>query len=192
MKFKKLFSVTFLICLIFSIGFVSVGCTASADKYKPVYKYTNESGKEIYEWPAGGETGMIDVPGGKVNYRAYGMDKKGTPLICVHGGPGGNYSCFYKQLPIAEDRPIIMYDQLGCPLSEIDVSYDTVEKVKSLYTIDRYTDELDAVIKYFNLNEYILYGTSWGCMLSLEYVGKYHPAGLKGMVFSGPFLDVDL
>ena len=25
----------------------------------------------------------------------------------------------------------------------------------------------------------------------MEYVAKYHPAGLKGMVFGGPFLDVD-
>ena len=28
-------------------------------------------------------------------------------------------------------------------------------------------------------------------MLNMEYVAKYHPAGLKGMVFGGPFLDVD-
>ena len=103
---------------------------------------------------------MIDVPGGKVNYRVYGKDKKGTPMVFVHGGPGGNYSCFYKQISIAEDRPVIMYDQLGCPLSEVDPSYDTAEKLKTLYTIDRYTDELDAVIKHFELNEFILYGTS--------------------------------
>ena len=102
---------------------------------------------------------MIDVPGGKVNYRVYGKDKKGTPLVCVHGGPGGNYSCFYKQISIAEDRPVIMYDQLGCPLSEVDESvYDTADKVKSLYTIDRYTDELDCVIKYFELKDFILFG----------------------------------
>lgn len=28
-------------------------------------------------------------------------------------------------------------------------------------------------------------------MLNLEYVAKYQPGGLKGMVFGGPFLDVD-
>lgn len=28
-------------------------------------------------------------------------------------------------------------------------------------------------------------------MLSMEYVAKYQPAGLKAMVFGGPFLDVD-
>lgn len=28
-------------------------------------------------------------------------------------------------------------------------------------------------------------------MLNLEYVAKYKPAGLKGMVFGGPFLSVD-
>ena len=159
-KFKKLLSVVFSICLAFSIGFASTGCASSADKYKTIFKYTDDSGKDIYEWPAGGETGMIDVPGGKVNYRVYGKEKKGTPMIFVHGGPGGNYSCFYKQISIAEDRPVIMYDQLGCPLSEVDPSYDTSEKVKSLYTLDRYTEELDTVIKYFELNEFILYGTS--------------------------------
>ena len=161
MNAKKALSVVFSLCLIFSIVFVSAGCTASADKYKPVYKYTDDTGKEIYDWPAGGETGMIDVPGGKVAYRVYGKDKQGTPLVCVHGGPGGNYSKFYKQISLAEERPVILYDQLGCPLSEVDESvYDSPEKVKSLYTIDRYTDELDCVIKYFKLNDFILYGTS--------------------------------
>lgn len=103
---------------------------------------------------------MIDVPGGKVQYRVYGKEKNGTPLVCVHGGPGGNYTCFYKELPLAEDRPVIMYDQLGCPLSEVDPTYTTADQVKSLYTIDRYCDELDAVINYFELNDFILFGTS--------------------------------
>ena len=159
-KFLRIFTTVFCACLVASLCVVGAGCSSSVDKYKPVYKYTNEAGKDIYDWPAGSETGMIDVPGGKVNYRVYGKGKKGTPLVCVHGGPGGNYTCFYKELPLAEDRPVIMYDQLGCPLSEIDESFQTADQVKNLYTIDRYCDELESVINYFELKEYILFGTS--------------------------------
>lgn len=161
MKLKRILSTLLCVCLVASFCVVGVGCSSSVDKYKPVKKSTNEAGKDIYEWPSGSETGMIDVPGGKVAYRVYGKDKKGTPLVCVHGGPGGNYSNFYKQISLAEDRPVILYDQLGCPLSEVDESvYNTPDKVKSLYTIDRYTEELDCVIKYFELENFILYGTS--------------------------------
>lgn len=160
MKFKKALAALLCACLISTFCVVGVGCSASADKYKPVQKATTEEGKQVYDWPSGSETGMIDVPGGKVQYRVYGKDKKGTPLVCVHGGPGGNYSAFYKQIYLAEDRPVIMYDQLGCPFSEIDEAYQTADQVKSLYTIDRYCDELDSVINYFELDNFVLFGTS--------------------------------
>jgi proline iminopeptidase len=34
------------------------------------------------------EEGYIDVPGGKVWYRAVGDNADATPLLCLHGGPG--------------------------------------------------------------------------------------------------------
>jgi pimeloyl-ACP methyl ester carboxylesterase len=33
------------------------------------------------------EEGYVDVPGGKVWYRAVGDDAEATPLLCLHGGP---------------------------------------------------------------------------------------------------------
>lgn len=188
---KKIFKSSLAVTLILFITLFSFGCTNITDKYKPVYKYTNEQGKEIYDWPEGAEAGMINVIGGKVNYRLYGKDKKATPLICVHGGPGGSMNCFYKQLSLAEERPVLIYNQLGSAGTEINDEYQNPEKVKTLYTIDRFVDELNTVINHFNFNNFVLYGTSWGCMLSLEYVGKYQPAGLKGIIFGGPFLNVD-
>jgi hypothetical protein len=35
------------------------------------------------------EGGFIKVPGGKVWYRRLGGDRPGTPLLLLHGGPGG-------------------------------------------------------------------------------------------------------
>ena len=103
---------------------------------------------------------MIDVHGGKVAYRIYGKDKPGIPIVFVHGGPGANYSRFYKQISLAEDRPVLLYDQLGSLLSEIDQEYLTEEKIKSLYTIDRFCEELDSVINYFNFKQFVLVGHS--------------------------------
>jgi pimeloyl-ACP methyl ester carboxylesterase len=34
------------------------------------------------------DEGYLDVPGGKVWYRAVGDNAEATPLLCLHGGPG--------------------------------------------------------------------------------------------------------
>lgn len=135
------------------------GCVDPMEKYKPV-KNTTAEGEEKYDWPAADEKGFIEVPGGKVTYRLYGKGKPGTPLICLHGGPGGNYGVFYKQISLAEDRPVLLYNQLGSPDTEVDESYDTAEKVQSLYTLDRFVDELNAVIGFSEFKEYAFLCTS--------------------------------
>jgi len=37
--------------------------------------------------PATGE-GHVEVPGGRIWYRIAGADRPGTPVLCLHGGPG--------------------------------------------------------------------------------------------------------
>ncbi len=135
------------------------GCVDPMEKYKPV-KHTNSEGQESYDWPAADEQGFIEVPGGKVSYRLYGKGKPGVPLICLHGGPGGNYGVFYKQISLAADRPVLLYNQLGSPDTEVDQSIDTAEKVQALYTIDRFTEELDTVVKFCEFKEYAFLCTS--------------------------------
>src|SRR5438876_11549353 len=56
--------------------------------------------------------GFINVEGGRVWYRVVG-DGPRTPLLVLHGGPGAN-SYYLKPLAaLADDRPVIFYDQLG-------------------------------------------------------------------------------
>ena len=54
--------------------------------------------------------GFVQVEGGPVWYRIFGGGKE-TPLLMVHGGPGGR-SCTFE--PVAEmlsqERPVILYD----------------------------------------------------------------------------------
>lgn len=142
-------------------------------------------------WPEGGEVGTIDVDGGEVYYHLYGKDQAGTPLIFIHGGPGGNGACFFKQTALAEDRPVLIYNQLGSSGSSISEEYATAEEAQELLTIEHFVEELDTVIKHFEFDKFILVGRSWGTMLAVEYAAAKQPDGLKGIILNGPFLNVD-
>ena len=126
-------------------------------------------------------TGMIDVPGGKVWYQIVGSGNK-TPLLLLHGGPGVP-SYYLKPLAaLADERPVVFYDQLGCGRSP--APSDT-----SLWTIDRFVQELAAVRKGLGLERVHLYGTSWGTILALEYM-KTNPRGVESIVMASPALDL--
>ncbi|MFL6602549.1 MAG: proline iminopeptidase-family hydrolase [Steroidobacteraceae bacterium] len=100
------------------------------------------------------------------------------PVLTLHGGPGFNHfylECFEDFLPQAGVR-FWYYDQLGCGFS------DTPDDA-SLWTLDRYRDEVEQVRRALGLDRFILYGHSWGGMLTLEYALKY-PQHLAGIVVS--------
>lgn len=128
--------------------------------------------------------GMIQVSGGKVWYRIVGADKKGIPLIALHGGPGAPHDYLESLEALADERPVIFYDQLGCGNS--DRPSDT-----SLWNISRFEEELQQVRDALNLNEVHILGASWGTMLGVQYAlsGKQ---GIKSLVLSGPYLSTSL
>lgn len=145
-----------------------------------------------FVWPENCEKGMISVDGGEIPYRLYGKDKKATPIIFVHGGPGGQYSKFYTLLPLSNERPVLFYNQLGGHGSKFDENHNAVKSSHEIMTIDHYVNELQNVIDYFGFDRFILYGQSWGSMLSVEYAATKKPRGLEKMILSGPFLSVDV
>jgi proline iminopeptidase len=101
-----------------------------------------------------------------------------TPVLTLHGGPGFNHfylECLEDFLPQADVR-FWYYDQLGCGFSD---SPDDV----SLWTIDRYREEVEQVRQALGLERFILYGHSWGGMLGMEYALRY-PQHLAGLVVS--------
>jgi proline iminopeptidase len=83
--------------------------------------------------------------------------------------------CFESFLP-AQGYEIIEYDQLGS-------FYSDQPKDSSLWTIDRFVEEVEQVRVALNLtkdNFYII-GNSWGSMLAIEYALKYQQH-IKGLV----------
>src|SRR3990167_9112451 len=67
------------------------------------------------------ETGFVSVSGGKIWYEIIYSKKTQhkIPLIVLHGGPGvpHEYLSVFKSL--ANERPVIFYDQLGVGRSPV-------------------------------------------------------------------------
>ncbi len=113
--------------------------------------------------------GFIDVPGGKVWYRAVGPDDpQQTPLLALHGGPGFTHYYLEPLEALADSRRVIFYDQLGCGRSQRPDDL-------SLWTVDRFVEELAVVRAALGLDRLHLFGSSWGGMLAMQYVLDRQP-----------------
>jgi proline iminopeptidase len=127
--------------------------------------------------------GYVNVKGGKIWYRILGEGKK-TPILMLHGGPGGTSKSFYQFASLGEDRPVIIFDQLGSGRS--DHHTDT-----SLLKVENFVEQVAALKTSLGLKEFYLHGHSWGTALALEYYLKY-PKGIKAIIFNSPYFSTPL
>lgn len=125
--------------------------------------------------------GFIQVPGGRVWYKIAGASQKGAPLLVIHGGPGATSDYLENLAVLGDERPVVFYDQLGGGKSERP--HDP-----ALWTLARFVEELAAVRAALQLDPVYMLGQSWGAMLLLEYMLVKKPGGVRGLVFSGPYL----
>ncbi len=123
--------------------------------------------------------GYLPVTGGKVWYRLTGADKTQPALIALHGGPGASHHCFEFLDGLTNERPVVIYDQLGCGRSDHPTDL-------SLWTVDRAVEELDQVIKGLGFRKVHLLGHSWGSILAFEYMLQKRPEHVVGLILSGP------
>jgi proline iminopeptidase len=120
--------------------------------------------------------GFIEVPGGRVWYRSVG-EGGGTPLLCLHGGPGFTHYYLEPLEALADRRQVIFYDQLGCGRSDRPGDL-------SLWTVDRFVEELAQVRAALGLDRLNLFGSSWGGMLAMQYVLDRQPE-LESLILCG-------
>ena len=125
--------------------------------------------------------GYINVTGGKVWYKIVGSGDK-TPLLLLHGGPGVPSYYLNPMEALGDERPVIFIDQLGC--GRADRITDT-----TLMTIPAYLTELKEIHDALGLKDYYIFGHSWGSIYETEYY-FVHPEGIKGLILSGPALDI--
>ena len=125
--------------------------------------------------------GLLERPGGRTWYRVTGESGR-TPLVCLHGGPGSTHNYFRPLERLADERPIVLYDQLGCGRS------DRPDDVT--WSLATFTDELDDLREHLGLDRIHLLGTSWGGMLALEHA-LAHPGSIRSLVLSSTLACAD-
>jgi proline iminopeptidase/L-proline amide hydrolase len=124
---------------------------------------------------------MAPVPGGRVYVRINGrLDGPRPPLVLLHGGPGGTHGSLLDALALADERAVILYDQLDSGRS--DHPGDPAN-----WTVTRFTDEVDAVRRALGIKRWHVLGHSWGGTIALEY-GARRPAELAGLVLASPLV----
>lgn len=127
------------------------------------------------------DSARLAVDGGEMWYRVTGTGA-GTPVILLHGGPGFS-SHYLKSLEgLGDDRIVVRYDQLGSGKS--DVTTDT-----TLFTIEAFVAQVDALRSHLDLDRVHLYGHSWGTILGVEYY-RAHPEHVASLVLASPALDI--
>ncbi len=140
-------------------------------------------GEEVQqETNASGEAeGFVPVPGGNVWYRIAGSDSAGTPLLVLHGGPGASSDYLESLEALADERPIVFYDQLGGGNSDRPGD-------PSLWTVNRSVAEIEAVCKALGLSEVHILGQSWGTALAVEYTLSAGRDRTRSLILSAPCL----
>jgi proline-specific peptidase len=119
--------------------------------------------------------GYIEVPGGRVWFRSVGDG--GTPLLCLHGGPGFTHYYLEPLEALAARRRVIFYDQLGCGRSDRPDD-------PALWTVERFVEEVVRVRAALGLDRLHLFGSSWGGMLAMQYVLDRRPQ-LDSLILCG-------
>jgi proline iminopeptidase len=129
----------------------------------------------------------IQTPKGtfKVWTKRFGRNPR-IKLLLLHGGPGATHEYFeaLESFLGSEGIEFIYYDQLGS-------AYSDQPKDESLWTIERFTEEVEQVRQALGLtkDDFYLLGHSWGGILATEYALKYQQ-NLKGLVISDMMMSI--
>lgn len=104
----------------------------------------------------------------------------GIPVVFLHGGPCSGtrpgQRCFFDPAVYH----IILFDQRGCGKS---LPFGELEK----NTTQNLIEDMERIRKQLKLNQWLLFGGSWGSALALLYAQQY-TAYVSGMIIRGVFL----
>ncbi|HVI89536.1 MAG TPA: proline iminopeptidase-family hydrolase [Dongiaceae bacterium] len=135
-------------------------------------------------YPEPESSGFIEVPGGHIWYRSNGdRHSDRLPLVALHGGPGMQHDYLLPLTALAEERRVILYDQLDCGRS--DHPGDPAN-----WTFERYLGEIEYLRHALGLDRFHLYGNSWGGSLAAVYAGAGSP-GLASIILAGPLIETE-
>jgi proline iminopeptidase len=104
----------------------------------------------------------------------------GVPVVFLHGGPGGGLHPHYRRYFDPKHYRVILIDQRGSGQSTPHA------ELKENTTWDLVSD-IEVVRKHLGIDQWIVFGGSWGSTLALAYATK-HAEQITAMVLRGIFM----
>jgi proline iminopeptidase len=129
----------------------------------------------------------ITINGAKLHAQAFGPVDS-TLIVCLHGGPGGNFKYLLNCKSLADKGyRVVFYDQRGAGLSQ---------RFKRVWYLNQgsealqnsFYNNLQGVINHYKTHatqRVVLLSQSWGSMLATAYAGKY-PHEISGLIVAEP------
>jgi proline iminopeptidase len=109
----------------------------------------------------------------------WGNRKVKTPIVFLHGGPGGGCKDRHKQGFDPERQRVVFFDQRGSGKS---LPYGSLEH----NTTQDLVEDIEKIARHLKLERFIVTGGSWGSCLALAYALRY-PKRVQAMVLTGIF-----
>lgn len=107
-------------------------------------------------------------------------DYDGIPILFVHGGPGAGCSTEDRRFFDPEKYRIILFDQRGSGRSTPHAELEN-------NTTQDLIDDIERIRQHLKIDQWALFGGSWGSTLSLLYA-QQHSSRVLGMILRGIFL----
>jgi proline iminopeptidase len=125
-------------------------------------------------------SGKMDVGDGHSLYWEQSGNPDGVPVIFLHGGPGAGCCPSHRRFFDPRHYWITLFDQRGCGRS---TPYACIENNTTGHLID----DIEALRTYLKIDNWLVFGGSWGSTLALAY-GIEYPEHCRGFVLRGVYL----
>jgi proline iminopeptidase len=125
-------------------------------------------------------------------FRTWGNQETGVPILFVHGGPGqavADYHNGNQRFFEPERLFVIEVDQRGTGLSQPSVrdDYRNMELYQNI-SIDVIADDYEVVRDYLGIEQWVVWGGSYGSTIGLNYCMRF-PQSCIAMLVRGIYLD---
>jgi proline iminopeptidase len=126
------------------------------------------------------DEGMLPVSPLHTIYYEQSGNPRGTPVVFLHGGPGGGTTPAYRRFFDPEAYRIILFDQRGAGKS---TPHASLEENTTWHLVE----DIEKLREHLGVESWVVFGGSWGSTLALAYA-QTHPARARALILRGIFL----
>jgi proline iminopeptidase len=125
-------------------------------------------------------TGRLPVSDLHELYFEESGNPEGTPVVFLHGGPGGGTDPEQRRFFDPTAYRIVLFDQRGSGKS---VPHASLEQNTTWDLVD----DIDRLRVHLDIERWVVFGGSWGSTLALAYA-EHHPDRVRALVVRGIFM----